>query len=53
MNLGQMVDDIKVSLHHQNIPIAFFGRTGGVIPEIEEIVDALKVLMSPKENYAK
>lgn len=43
--MGQMVGDVKNAIGHQNIPVQFFGRTGGVIPEIEEIMNALKAMM--------
>jgi 2-oxoglutarate ferredoxin oxidoreductase subunit alpha len=50
MNLGQMVEDIKVALNHQDIPVHFFGRTGGVIPEVEEIITAIKNMMQNRKE---
>lgn len=36
MNMGQMVNDIKVAIDCK-IPVTHFGRTGGVIPSVDEI----------------
>ena len=46
MSLGQMIEDVKIVNQGRYI-IDFFGRTGGVVPEPEEIVS--KVL-SMKEG---
>lgn len=35
-SLGQMVEDVRLSLPYKNI--YFFGKTGGGIPQVEEIV---------------
>ncbi len=43
INAGQMVQDVRLALRHA-LPIAHFGRLGGIVPEPEEIVDALKQL---------
>lgn len=37
MNMGQMVDDVKVATSCKK-PVEFFGRTGGVIPTPDEIL---------------
>ena len=37
MNMGQMVDDVKVATNCRK-PVEFFGRTGGVIPTPAEIL---------------
>ena len=37
MNMGQMVDDVKVATDCRR-PVEFFGRTGGVIPTPNEIL---------------
>ncbi len=36
MSMGQMVDDVKLSVNGKR-PVYFFGRTGGIIPSVEEI----------------
>ena len=41
INAGQMVEDVRLSLNG-TIPVAHFGRLGGIVPEPEEIVSALK-----------
>lgn len=43
MNTGQMVDDVIVAARGQ-VPVEFYGRTGGVIPFPEEIVSAVERL---------
>ncbi|NDJ75390.1 MAG: 3-methyl-2-oxobutanoate dehydrogenase subunit VorB [Chloroflexi bacterium] len=40
MNAGQMVEDVKLAAGGQ-IPVEFYGRTGGVVPVPEEIYDAI------------
>jgi 2-oxoglutarate ferredoxin oxidoreductase subunit alpha len=40
LSMGQMLDDVKIA-NEGRLPIAFFGRSGGMIPETEEIVDAV------------
>ena len=40
MNMGQMIDDIKLATECK-IPVSFFGRTGGVIPKPMEILDKI------------
>lgn len=41
MNAGQMVEDVRLSVEHK-VPVEHFGRTGGIIPTPEEIVEALE-----------
>jgi 2-oxoglutarate ferredoxin oxidoreductase subunit alpha len=36
-----MIDDVKIS-NNGKYPIHFFGRVGGMLPEPEEIVKAVK-----------
>ncbi len=36
MSMGQMVDDVKLAVNGKK-PVSFFGRTGGMIPTVEEI----------------
>ncbi len=40
MNMGQMVDDVKLAINCSK-PVDFFGRTGGVIPTPQEILDRI------------
>ena len=41
INAGQMIEDVKLALNGQ-LPVEHFGRLGGIVPEPEEIVEALK-----------
>ena len=43
MNAGQMVEDVKLSVN-KNIPVDFYGRMGGMIPQPDEIVEKIKEL---------
>jgi 2-oxoglutarate ferredoxin oxidoreductase subunit alpha len=40
LNMGQMVDDVKLAIEHKK-PVGFFGRTGGVLSTPEEIYQAV------------
>ena len=41
MNMGQMVDDVRLAVNGR-APVEFFGRTGGVIPTPEEVLSAIR-----------
>lgn len=41
INAGQMVDDVRLAINGKE-PVEYFGRLGGVVPEPDEIVVALK-----------
>ncbi|MCL2705167.1 MAG: 3-methyl-2-oxobutanoate dehydrogenase subunit VorB [Spirochaetaceae bacterium] len=41
MSMGQMVDDVRLSVGC-NKEVDFYGRVGGMIPEIEKIVERVK-----------
>ncbi|NOY37901.1 MAG: 3-methyl-2-oxobutanoate dehydrogenase subunit VorB [Chlorobi bacterium] len=41
MSAGQMVEDIRLSVNGK-VPVAHYGRMGGVIPNPQEVVEALK-----------
>ena len=47
INAGQMVEDVRLAVDGQ-APVAHFGRLGGIVPEPEEIVEALKQLIMYK-----
>ena len=40
INAGQMVQDVRLAVNG-NLPVEQFGRLGGIVPEPNEIVDAL------------
>ena len=41
INAGQMVEDVRLAINGE-VPVEHFGRLGGIVPEPEEIVEALK-----------
>ncbi|MEN8152541.1 MAG: 3-methyl-2-oxobutanoate dehydrogenase subunit VorB [Acidobacteriota bacterium] len=41
MSAGQMVEDVKLAVNGKK-PTYFYGRTGGIIPTPEEIIDFIK-----------
>ena len=40
LNMGQMVDDVKVAISCSK-PVGFFGRTGGMMPTPEDVLKAI------------
>jgi 2-oxoglutarate ferredoxin oxidoreductase subunit alpha len=48
MNMGQMVEDVRLATQDR-LPVAFYGRTGGVIPLPDEILGALRELVAGQE----
>jgi len=40
LSMGQMLDDVLISNKGRH-KVGFFGRSGGMIPDPEEIVDAI------------
>ncbi|MGE4548551.1 MAG: 3-methyl-2-oxobutanoate dehydrogenase subunit VorB [Intestinibacillus sp.] len=43
MNMGQMVDDVRLAADGAR-PVHFFGRTGGMVPSPEEVLNQLQIL---------
>ena len=43
LNMGQMVDDVKVATECKK-PVSFFGRTGGMIPTPDEVLAEIEKL---------
>lgn len=41
INAGQMIQDVRLSVNGEE-PVEHFGRLGGIVPEPEEIVNAIK-----------
>ena len=41
LSAGQMVEDVRLAVEGR-VPVLFHGRTGGMVPTPEEIVDALR-----------
>jgi 2-oxoglutarate ferredoxin oxidoreductase subunit alpha len=44
MNMGQMVDDVKLAIKDSK-PVYFFGRTGGVIPTPAEVLGEIEKIL--------
>lgn len=44
MSMGQMVDDVKLSIDCK-VPVRFFGRTGGMIPTPAEVLGEIEKLV--------
>lgn len=40
LNAGQMIEDVCLAVH-DNVPVRHFGRLGGIVPNPQEILDAL------------
>ena len=43
MSMGQMVDDVKLAVEGKK-PVHFFGRTGGIVPTVREIITEIETL---------
>ena len=43
MSMGQMVDDVKLAVDGKK-PVHFFGRTGGIVPTVREIITQVEEL---------
>ena len=41
INAGQMIEDVRLAVNG-TVPVEHFGRLGGIVPEPEEIVNAIK-----------
>lgn len=48
MSMGQMLQDVLIATRNHSVSVEFFGRTGGVIPEPDEVQKAIKQLISSK-----
>ena len=48
MSMGQMIDDIKLALECR-LPVDFFGRTGGNIPSVAEILKTIEYLAGKEQ----
>lgn len=44
MSTGQMIDDVKIALNGRK-PVHFYGRTGGMIPTPDSIVEEVKKIV--------
>ena len=44
LNAGQMVEDVRLSVGGK-VKVEHFGRLGGIVPDPDEIVEALKAMI--------
>ncbi len=42
LNAGQMIEDVKLAVKSDDIPVVHYGRMGGIVPNPEEVYEALK-----------
>ena len=49
MSTGQMVDDVRLAVCGKK-PVDFYGRTGGMIPGVKEIVNKVKTMIESGEE---
>ncbi len=50
MSMGQMVDDVRLAIDGTR-PVDFFGRTGGMVPSVAEIVAEIEKLADSDKGY--
>ena len=41
MNMGQMIDDVRL-VSNGRVPVSFYGRTGGMIPTPNEVLQKIE-----------
>jgi 2-oxoglutarate ferredoxin oxidoreductase subunit alpha len=41
LNAGQMIEDVRLAVEGE-VPVEHFGRLGGIVPDPDEIIEALK-----------
>ena len=48
MNAGQMIEDVRLAVG-DSVPVAHFGRNGGIVPNPGEVVEALETKLIQKK----
>ena len=52
INAGQMIEDVRLAVS-DSVPVCHFGRMGGIVPNPQEVLDALKKdFITPKAHNA-
>lgn len=52
INAGQMIEDVRLAVS-DSVPVCHFGRMGGIVPNPQEVLDALKKdFITPKTHNA-
>jgi 2-oxoglutarate ferredoxin oxidoreductase subunit alpha len=49
LNCGQMVDDVKLAVAGK-VPVLFYGRPGGGVPTVEQVLEKIRQLILRPEN---
>ena len=49
MSLGQMVEDVKLAVAGK-CPVIFYGRAGGGVPTVEQVLERIKQLWMNKDK---
>jgi len=49
MSCGQMVDDVKLAIAGK-VPVLFFGRAGGGVPTVDEVLEKIRQLTIPAKK---
>ena len=52
MSAGQMVDDVRLAVDGKR-PVHFYGRMGGMVPTVAEVVEQIKRYAEPSPQNAK
>jgi len=52
MSCGQMVEDVKLAIAGK-APVLFFGRPGGGVPTVEQVLDKIKQLVISEKQTTK
>jgi 2-oxoglutarate ferredoxin oxidoreductase subunit alpha len=52
MSMGQMIEDVRLSVGPDK-PVAFFGRTGGIVPSPDEVKESIKRQLEPRRLEAR
>jgi len=52
LSMGQMVDDVKLAVSGKS-PVVFYGRPGGGVPTVDEVLDKIKQLTIQKNENIK
>ena len=52
MSLGQMVEDVKLAVAGK-APVLFYGRPGGGIPTVEQVLEKIRQLTIPESSKRK
>ncbi len=43
-NAGQMIEDVRLAVECK-LPVEHYGRLGGIVPDPDEVLDALKKMI--------